>query len=515
MSFISLGQIFLTQKDFKKRWAGKLELRKIREEIVKTYIALIFTFLPLYYSDNYYNILHDKRDVYIWLSISFVAVIALLGIIQIIRTCGEMIRDEIKSICLLDLVMLLFAITAVVSTYVSVDRVASFTGENAWDVGSGVILLSTAAYFAVSRLFSKRADIWFYIYIGSFAVLMIGVIDRLGYDFLVMHDEIPLQYEIFISTIGNVNFWSGYLAMLVPVFAIAPLFMKSRLTRCGSYLFVLAAYFSCFITLANTTYIGIGCGMVYVVYDAWKDKSRIKNLAVNMVLFMIAGMAASIFWKRQMTPRAIDTDTISLLLLEYKLYYIVGIFGMLLLLYALLAKGEHKKAYRTVTAVWLSFLIAALGGLVIYMILHYSMELFNYRGSIWYFSWNGFLDGSIKDKFIGVGPGLLDHVTQAQIAKADFYVVWNYIYNTAHNDLLEYLVTTGIVGMVFRLAMYIIPFTMVGKREEYRNEKAAIMAGLAGYMGQGLLTGPYVLTYVMYVILLGMFSAYDRKQRVK
>ena len=282
-------------------------MRKIREEIVKTYIALIFTFLPLYYSDNYYNILHDKRDVYIWLSIGFVAVIALFGIIQIISTRGKIIKDEIKSICFLDIAMLLFAITVVISTYLSADCTSSFTGENAWDVGSGVILLSTAVYFAVSRCFSKRADIWFYIYIGSFAVLMIGVIDRLGYDFLIMHDEIPLQYEIFISTIGNVNFWSGYVAMLVPIFAIAPVFMKSRITRCFSYLFVLAAYFSCFITLANTTYIGIGCGMAYVVYDAWKDKNRIKNLAVNMVLFMIAGMIANIFWKKQLTPRAIDT----------------------------------------------------------------------------------------------------------------------------------------------------------------------------------------------------------------
>lgn len=485
-------------------------MKKIREEIVKTYIALIFTFLPLYYSDNYYNILHDKRDVYIWLSIGFVAIMTLSGIIQVIRTRGNIIKDEIKSTGLLDIVMLLFAITAVISTYLSADCTASFTGENAWDVGSGVILLSTAVYFAVSRCFSKRADIWFYIYMGSFAVLMIGVIDRLGYDFLIMHDEIPLQYEIFISTIGNVNFWSGYVAMLVPIFAIAPVFMKSRITRCFSYLFVLAAYFSCFITLANTTYIGIGCGMAYVVYYSLKDKNRIKNLAVNMVLFMIAGMIANLFWKKQLTPRAIDIDTISLILLEYKLYYIVGIFGVLLLLYALLAKKEHSKAYRIARLAWLGILVFGLGGFVTYLLCNYSLELFNYRGSIWYFSWNGFLDGSIKDQLIGVGPGLLDQVTQAQIAKADFYVVWNYIYNTAHNDLLEYLVTTGIVGMILKLAIYIIPFMMVSKREDYQNEKAAILAGLAGYIGQGLLIGPYVLTYVMYAVLLGMFHAYCR-----
>ena len=59
---------------------------------------------------------------------------------------------------------------------------------------------------------------------------------------------------------------------------------------------------------------------------------------------------------------------------------------------------------------------------------------------------------------MGVGPGLLDTVTQAQIAKADFYVEWNWFYCTAHNDLLEYLVTTGIVGTVLKLMMYILPY---------------------------------------------------------
>ena len=39
----------------------------------------------------------------------------------------------------------------------------------------------------------------------------------------------------------------------------------------------------------------------------------------------------------------------------------------------------------------------------------------------------GFLDGTLWQKLMGVGPALLDTVTQAQIAKADFYVEWNWL----------------------------------------------------------------------------------------
>ena len=79
-----------------------------------------------------------------------------------------------------------------------------------------MIVCSVIVYFIISRCYSGKGDLWVYLYAGTAAVLTIGIIDRLGYDFLVMHDEIPLQYNIFISTIGNVNFWAGYLSMLIP-----------------------------------------------------------------------------------------------------------------------------------------------------------------------------------------------------------------------------------------------------------------------------------------------------------
>lgn len=102
------------------------------------------------------------------------------------------------------------------------------------------------------------------------------------------------------------------------------------------------------------------------------------------------------------------------------------------------------------------------------------------------------------------GPELLDNVIQLQITNANFEVVWNYFYNTAHNELLEYLVTTGVVGMLLKLAIYIIPFAIVWKREEYQAERATIMAGLV--------TGSYVLTYVIYVVIIAIFVGYKREK---
>lgn len=185
------------------------------------FMVLMFTLLPLYYSDNYYNILNDKRDIY-WLfsRILFVviAVSLCISLMLVIKNhqFSKNKRTQLRKISALDVVMLLFGILAIVSTVYSADIGNSISGENAWDVGTQMIVCSVIVYFIISRCYSGKGDLWVYLYFGTAAVLVIGIIDRLGYDFLVMHDEIPLQYNIFISTIGNVNFWAGYLSMLIP-----------------------------------------------------------------------------------------------------------------------------------------------------------------------------------------------------------------------------------------------------------------------------------------------------------
>lgn len=501
-------------------WNGEETVKKFFEETVKLYIALMFTFLPLYYSDNYYNILHDKRDGYLLFSAGMLTVLAAAGLVWLTggllkkkSSVREILKTEYQSICLLDGVIVTFALVALLSSKLSGDFPLSYYGEAAWDVGSRVIILSTLVYFAVSRGFSRREDVWFYVYIGSFAVLLIGVIDRLGYDFLVMHDEIPLQYNIFISTVGNVNFWAAYLSMLVPFFALVPVFLKNRGRRLWVYLFLFTAYLSCFITLTNTTYIGIGSGMLYVVYYSLQKKDRLKNLSVNMVLFAAAGLAADILRAGNFTPRPIDTDEITLFLLQYKLYAAVGALGAFLFFFCIRSKGEQEKICKLLRRIWIGVILSGILGAAVYTALNFSLEIYNYRGSIWYFSWKGYLDGSVKDWLLGAGPGLLDNVTQRQIQfvrEAGLEAVWDFLYNTAHNDLLEYLVTTGAVGFVLKVLSCVLPFVMMNKNTEHPVERAAVLAALAGYMGQGLVTGPYLLTYVLYMIFVAMYVRYWR-----
>ena len=120
-------------------------MKKLREEAVKMFMVLMFTLLPLYYSDNYYNILNDKRDIY-WLfsRILFVviAVSLCISLMLVIKNhqFSKNKRTQLRKISALDVVMLLFGILAIVSTVYSADIRNSISGENAWDVGTQMIV---------------------------------------------------------------------------------------------------------------------------------------------------------------------------------------------------------------------------------------------------------------------------------------------------------------------------------------------------------------------------------------
>lgn len=117
-----------------------------------------------------------------------------------------------------------------------------------------------------------------------------------------------------------------------------------------------------------------------------------------------------ILWRNPCTPRAIDTDSVSKLLLAHRLYLVPGILGMVIILLFLLGTVFPEKirtkidtcVERVLSKVWIWLIIVGVIGVVFYMIYNYNLKLFNFRGSIWYFSFMGFLDGTLWQKLMGV-----------------------------------------------------------------------------------------------------------------
>nr|MCR5101108.1 hypothetical protein [Butyrivibrio sp.] len=84
-----------------------------------------------------------------------------------------------------------------------------------------------------------------------------------------------------------------------------------------------------------------------------------------------------------------------------------------------------------------------------------------------------------------------------------------YFLENLHNDVLEYLITTGVIGAISYLGIYIyiiVDFikTIIRNKDVSPN-KCYAMVGLIGYIAQSILNGPHPLLTAIYFTLLAIY----------
>jgi O-antigen ligase len=119
-----------------------------------------------------------------------------------------------------------------------------------------------------------------------------------------------------------------------------------------------------------------------------------------------------------------------------------------------------------------------------------------YRGKIWRYCVKSFLDFNIKDMLFGVGPESLASVT----ASAKLFEGKNL--DQAHNEYLQYLMTTGIFGLAAYLGVIGTTIYTVIKKLRESTLAVALLAALVSYWMQATVniaqpfTTPIIYIYI-------------------
>lgn len=499
-------------------------MNKYRGEITKLYIALMVAFIPLYYNDNYTDILSAKTHMIYILSFAFmIAMIpALLSCVITAAKNNELIQSIAKGINVMDVIVVLFTIIAFVSTNSSSNVSASLYGTDSWNVGSIFILICAVIYFFISRNFNTyRYDVFVYMYFGTIAIVLFSILDRLGIDTLDMFSEVVWEYDIFTSTIGNMDVYAGIFSLFLPVFMMMGMSVRNRFYKLCVYILVYLGFVNMNIVLTNTIYCGVGMAIIFVIYYSLLDYNRLKNLFAMGLMFSFAGFTVKVL-DENWTIRPLDHDSFALIILNHKLYIVIGIASVLALIAMGIISRRDKETQCKVTRIVETIISKAylvvvcllfLAG-IIYLIMNASLKMGNYRGYIWYMALNGYKEMTPFHKIVGVGPGLIDSVIQPQIRKTTLDLVRDYWYNTAHNELIEFLVTMGISGTACYLGMIVTLIVQAVRLLKKTRPTccAAVFAGIIGYLAQGIATGPYAPNYLTFFVLLGIWEAFVRKE---
>lgn len=197
--------------------------------IVCIYMAFILVVLPFYNEEGYTHIGTDKamffRQVGIKCGMVLVPVLLVALSLQFILfwkevtragkrgkaiwqqlglACREFCRKEFSCT---DYFAIFYGVAVILSYICASNKEEALWGTSGWYMGTIPQLLLVGSYFCISRLWSRRDWLLGLVLPTSVIVFVLGYLNRFG----IFPIDMKVQNYFFVSTIGNVNWYCGYL----------------------------------------------------------------------------------------------------------------------------------------------------------------------------------------------------------------------------------------------------------------------------------------------------------------
>lgn len=489
-------------------------LLSLLDVLVSLYMVVLMVILPLYSAESGYRRIGTDKCLF-FRSVSVNAckiilpltVVCLLGLaVQWFRAKG---RDRVPrpELSVTDLSALVY-LTAVVGSYLHTsfrEETAwgdTFYGTYGWYLGLVTQLLFLAVYLMVSRLWQRRdwlIALWVPV---LFVVSLLGYLNRFGIFPLEMQAAGP-QY---ISTIGNINWYCGYLVTVLSGFAFY-LWQGGQLPRkrwVRSLLYIcLGVGFGTLVTQGSSSGIVVLLILLGVFYLlSMKDGEKLQRFWTGCILLSavcIITLVIRLIRPEAITYSEITTDLLTLTPLP------VLMLGVSILCWYLVKRSRRARRFRekvwTVLGItaWAAAGAAAAGYMILLVLntLHpgsigslSQLDAFTFdaswgsnRGITWTAGLTCFLDQDLPGKLLGVGPDAMGIYIHSGANPELKQLVEDYFGNlmltNAHNEWLTVLINEGLLGAAGYIALMVTAIC--------RYLKAGKADSLAGAAGMGIL----------------------------
>ena len=342
---------------------------------------------------------------------------------------------------------LAFLFSNILSFLFSIDKTVSFFGLEGWRGGFLTVLLMLFFGFMVSRQERFNKYILAALLVTPAFEFVLGILGR----FRVYPFEITYQDNSFVATIGNINWYVGFLSVFVPV-GIGLCYTEKLFSRT---FFLLALYEVLGLVTVLTQ--GSESGALLIVSSfsvlLFRSLGSRKSFQKMAVQFFILGLSMEI----------VDILMIAFgSLYSYEVNFLINVctgFKGLILMAAAFFLYRLSRLFEEISVTWRGkiyteiLLVALAAGVVaaVYWLLrNFNYDFGNGRGLIWSISIDIFNTLSPWRKLVGVGQdGFFGYAYSVpEIADSLLNTFPGNNLTNAHCELLTMLIERGLLGVV-------------------------------------------------------------------
>lgn len=498
----------------KKRSNAKIATLTPRQMVVGVYLALMFGVFPLFCTDGFFNIRHDRYYF-------FLVVSAALLLFWGITILGGDRENSIGKLSVADWAMLSFLAVCTLSTVFSVNPEKALLGTAGRNNGLLLMAIYVGIYFVVSRNGRPGPVAFAALGVVSAFVSLVAILNFFSLDPLKMVKALnAADQKVFFSTIGNKNLLSGYLCITLPVLAVLFVEDDRKWLRKLAFICLVPGFAALLAADSDSGLLGLGIFAVLYLVRYIRQPGRLKRFLLVLTVMLLS--ARILLLPLAVIPQ-LQTKSIS----QLQLFFVRGnaSLGLLLLMAvstALMYFLDYKKpdlelpkaVHITLASLVVVGLLTVIGAMV-YLTANSDVPLTGFgtylrlndtwgtnRGFMWRRTLDIFGDFNLWRKLFGSGPDTFYYMFQPYFPELNKY--WTSSTNAAHNEYLNYMITVGVLGAA-AYTTALISGAVRGIRERNQNPMGAVYcAAVICYGAQALVSIAQPITTPLLIIFLAL-----------
>lgn len=474
-------------------------LRKMKNRIA-VYLGIVSLILvPLCIKGSYFGLIELKARAFLYAAVPAVLLAAVLAAAGIFFD-GDRRKNSVRKSAIL---LLIIGLWSLFSSFMSISPELSLTGSRGWKVGSIMIVVLILTTIIVSGNLQFHSYMLLPIMAVNIFINALAVIQSAGINvFGLQNGLIKEQYYVYMTTIGNSNSYSGYLCLLLPLFWGAFLSCKERATELLYGLFAAVGFMGLIMAESDSSYAGIGICLLFMLLFVFGSDDHaeqyLKRSSVLLVLY--GGCLLFVRYFPMFEAKRAEFAGLSWKMLCSPVPEILISCGILL--YLLAGRLIQSKKERYLLIALEALIIVTICGFAVSLVMNFNDGWGNGRGEIWRISWEYFCKLPLRYKITGIGPEMVFQAFIAHLAETGSNVV------TAHSDIMQVLLTQGIVGLALYFAFWGYLTALFFRKKLWKSTSAVFFFPLAAYWGQSLFCTVYPITAAVFSFMTGLYLRY-------
>ena len=514
---------------------------KASSRLAAVLAVLIMVGLPLVFQDYYFNILQVKYWYYCGVVIAAAVVYVVMAVIFWNRDrkwCdGALLKGlksnlSLKSLTAAEWAMLAFLLASAISTLQSEYVYESFWGNEGRFVGLFMIILYTISFFIIARKLKFKK--WYLdVFLGTgMIVCLIGILHYFEFDPIGFKNDLNyLDYVDFTSTIGNINTYTSYLALVVGVSTVLFTVEKEAKRKVWYTVCVVISLFALITGISDNAYLTLLALLGLLPFVLFNSVKGVRNYVVILAIvcteFIGIGFTVDKFPEHVLAINGlfnVITDFKGLPVITVVLW-ILGT-GLYFAERNVLKNAKESNLGRWI---WLAVVIVVFSGLgkVLYDVniagnvekygslrkyLLFNDDWGTHRGYIWHLAVRIYQKFPFLHKLFGYGPDTFGIIT-VQGYFDEMVGRYNEKFDSVHNEYLQYLVTIGIVGMIAYISLLVTVLARLIRKGKENPVVLSIAMAVICYGAQALvnISVPIVAPVLFTLMAMGLAACRDEK----